>query len=188
MKRGIVKLIHAGTQAIETKRLILRQFTCDDADDMLKNRISDKQVQADYGEPAYENIDSVKSLLEKWISSYCKDDFYWAIILKENNENIGQIAFCSVDSKHHYADIEYCIGRVFQRNGYATEALSAVIDYTFRNTGMNRLQAFHRGRNVPSGKVLRKACSSHTFWQCSFQPDWQFNCFCPDLSAQQKYI
>jgi len=153
-----MNITNAGTQTIETERLILRRFVIEDADDMLKNWISDKEVQFNYGEPVYENIESVRNLLENWISSYSRDDFYrWAIVLKENNENIGQIAFCKIDLKHHYADIEYCISRFYQGKGYATEALSAVIEFTFKNTGLNRLQAFHRGKNIASGKVLKKA-------------------------------
>ncbi len=77
--------------------------------------------------------------------------------MKENNENIGQIAFCSIDLKNRYADIEYCISRFYQGKGYASEALHAVIKFTFENTGLNRLQAFHGGNNVSSGKVLQKS-------------------------------
>ena len=125
---------------------------------MFKNWINDKEVQSNYGEPVYENIGLVKELIEGWISSYCSDEFYrWAIILKENNENIGQIAFCSINLSHHYADIEYCISKCYQGRGYATEALSAIIKFTFEKTGLNRLKAFHRGKNKASAKVLQKS-------------------------------
>ena len=147
-----------GTVTIESDRLILRRFMLDDADSMLKNWISDKEIQSNYGEPVYESLARVEELLRKWMSSYLSNDFYrWAIILKENAENIGQIAFCNVDLGHRYADIEYCISRIYQGKGYATEALSSVIKFTFEKTGFNRLQAFHRGKNTASGKVLLKS-------------------------------
>lgn len=91
------------------------------------------------------------------LKRYQQRDYRWAIILKYNEEWIGQIGFCSVDVKHHFADIEYCIGRSYQRNGYASEALCRVIQFAFEQTHLNRIQAFHRGRNAASGKVLRKA-------------------------------
>lgn len=151
-------VLNAGTQIIETERLILRKFTKDDATDMFDNWINDKEVQSNYGEPVYESVEAVKELLDKWIIQYKNSDFYrWAIILKENNECIGQIAFCSINLNCSYADIEYCIGRNYQRKGYASEALSGVIKFTFEKTGLNRLQAFHRGRNISSGKVLQKS-------------------------------
>ncbi|WP_220095177.1 GNAT family N-acetyltransferase [Bacillus sp. 03113] len=153
-----LKMINVGTETIETDRLILRRFTLKDADDMLKNWINDKEIQSNYGEPIYESMDSVIELLKCWITSYCNDEYYrWAIVLKEKNENIGQIAFCHINLHHHFADIEYCISRSYQKKGYASEALSAVVDFTFKKTGLNRLQAFHRGRNKASGKVLQKS-------------------------------
>lgn len=149
---------NVGTVTIETERLILRRFTLQDADDMYKKWINDKEIQSNYGEPVYENIDSVTELLKIWIRSYCNTEYYrWAIVLKETNENIGHIAFCDINLKHHFADIEYCISRFYQRKGYASEALSALINFTFKKTGLNRLQAFHRGRNIASGKVLQKS-------------------------------
>ncbi|RQW12564.1 N-acetyltransferase [Paenibacillus rhizophilus] len=125
---------------------------------MLRNWIGDEEVQANYGEPVYEDIESIHELLQKWMSSYAKQDFYrWAVVLQEKNECIGQIAFCHVDSVHHVADIEYCIGRAYQGQEYATEALTSVIHFVFEKTGLNRVQAFHRGRNLSSGRVLQKA-------------------------------
>ena len=150
--------MHNGTQTIETNRLTLRPFILEDATSMYANWINDREVQTNYGEPIYEHINLVNDLLRKWISDYSNDDFYrWAIILRDSGECIGQIAFCSVDHEHHFADIEYCIGRSYQNRGYASEALTAVIHFTFEHTGLNRLQAFHRSRNVSSSRVLQKA-------------------------------
>ncbi|MGJ7922083.1 GNAT family N-acetyltransferase [Neobacillus sp. LXY-4] len=150
--------MNIGTQTIETDRLLLRRFTLEDASDMFKNWINDKEVQSNYGEPVYESIESVVEFLNSWIASYSSNEFYrWAIILKEKNENIGQIAFCEMNVIHRFADVEYCISRFYQGEGYASEALSALISFTFEKTGLNRLQAFHRGRNIASGKVLQKS-------------------------------
>lgn len=150
--------MHAGTEPLRTDRLILRRFALRDARSMLENWIGDEEVQSGYGEPAYERVESVEELLRSWIAAYSRLDFYrWAIILAETEECIGQIAFCSVDERHHFADLEYCIGRSHQKKGFAAEALRSVISYTFDHTGFNRLQAFHRGRNAASGQVLRKA-------------------------------
>jgi ribosomal-protein-alanine N-acetyltransferase len=147
-----------GTKIIETDRLILRKFTLSDADDMLQNWINDEEIQSNYGEPVYDNLESVNELLNRWISAYSDHNYFrWAVILREKNENIGQIAFCDIDLNHHFADIEYCISRAYQGQGYATEVLSAVIAFTFEKTALNRLQAFHRGRNTASGKVLQKS-------------------------------
>ncbi len=150
--------MRAATGIINTARLKLRPFTMEDAPGMHANWINDKDIQENYGEPVYSSIASVEELLYKWVLSYKKSDFYrWAIILKDHEDCIGQIAFCQVDMDHRLAEIEYCIGRSYQNNGYATEALTAVIQYTFTHTSLHRLQAYHRGQNAVSGKVMQKA-------------------------------
>lgn len=60
-------LINVGTQVIATERLILRWFILGDIDNVVKNWMSDKEVQSNYGEPVYGNIDLVKELLKCWI-------------------------------------------------------------------------------------------------------------------------
>lgn len=149
---------HCGTKHIETHRLLLRQFVDDDCDDMIKNWISNPKVQFEYGEPVYTTISEVQQLLSEWKKGYVNIDFYrWAIIEKESYENIGQIAFCRVYSDCKTAEIEYCIGDKFWGNGYANEALSAVIDYIFENTDFHRLEAYHRIENINSARVLQKS-------------------------------
>ena len=149
---------HFGTVTFETKRLICRKFVLEDDEDMLKNWIFDPCVQNEYGEVTYTTIAQVRNLLMKYISAYQKADFYrWAIIEKKSHENIGQIAFCKVYSDCQIAEIEYCIGKMYWGHGYAGEALAGVIDFTFKNTDFLKLEAYHRCKNIKSGKVLAKS-------------------------------
>ena len=100
-------LTHIGTTTIETERLLLRRFEYSDDDTMLKYWIADEKIQSLYSEPVYTTKEAVRELLDKYISSYEKEDYYrWAIILKETGECIGQIAYFLVDSKNHFAEIE----------------------------------------------------------------------------------
>ncbi|VYU37383.1 GNAT family N-acetyltransferase [Clostridium tertium] len=150
-------LNHVGTLTIETERLILRKFTYTDNDCMFKYWISDKEIQSLYGEPVYETKEKVKELLDKYISSYDKDDYYrWAIINKETEECIGQIAYFLVDSKNHFAEIEYCIGSKFQRKGLATEATKSIIEFGFNKINLHKVQICHKSINNPSKRVIEK--------------------------------
>lgn len=108
-------LTHIGTDTIETERLILRKFKISDDEAMLKYWIADEKIQSLYSEPVYTTKAEVDELLEKYINSYQKNDYYrWAIIEKNSGECIGQIAYFLVDSKNNFAEIEYCIGSDFQ--------------------------------------------------------------------------
>ena len=153
-----MKFTHTGTTELYTNNLILRQFNETDAESMLQNWISDPIIQQNYGEPIYETKADILELLRKWSELYSKLDFYrWAIILIKNNENIGQIAFCKVYSDIATAEIEYCIGRNYWGNGYANEALGAVINFAFECPKFLKIEAFHRNENINSGRVLQKS-------------------------------
>lgn len=150
-------LTHIGTTDIKTERLILRRFETSDADDMLKYWIADENVQFNYGEPVYKTYNEVKCLLDKYTNSYKNPDYYrWAIIEKKSGFCIGQIAYFLMDSKNHFAEIEYCIGTDFQNKGYATEATKAIIAFGFNNIHLHKVQICCKSVNVKSRRVIEK--------------------------------
>lgn len=150
-------LTHTGTTTIETERLTLRRFKYTDDDDMLRYWIADEKIQSMYAEPVYTTKEAVKELLDKYIGSYEKSDYYrWAIIEKNLEKCIGQTAFFLVDSKNHFAEIEYCIGSEFQRRGYATEATKAIIGYGFEKINLHKIQICTKTINEPSKRVIEK--------------------------------
>lgn len=150
-------LTHIGTQIIETEHLILRRFEYSDVDAMLQNWVADEAVQSMYSEPVYQTKEAVLELLERYISSYEQPDYYrWAIIHRETGACIGQIAFFLVDSKNHFAEIEYCIGAAFQCRGYATEAAQALIRFGFEQIHLHKIQICTKTINAPSKRVIEK--------------------------------
>lgn len=154
---GKIMLTHTGTTTIETERLTLRRFKYTDDDDMLRYWIADEKIQSMYAEPVYTTKEAVKELLDKYIGSYEKSDYYrWAIIEKNSEKCIGQTAFFLVDSKNHFAEIEYCIGSEFQRRGYATEATKAIIGYGFEKINLHKIQICTKTINEPSKRVIEK--------------------------------
>lgn len=150
-------LTHIGTHTIETERLILRRFEYADDNAMLKYWVADEKIQSLYSEPVYSTKDAVRELLDKYIGSYEKNDYYrWAIIEKKSGECIGQIAYFLVDSKNHFAEIEYCIGSDFQCKGFATEAAKAIIAYGFDKINLHKVQICTKTINKPSKRVIEK--------------------------------
>ena len=150
-------LTHNGTDTITTDRLIVRRFEYSDDDSMLRNWIADEKIQSMYSEPVYSTKEEVKELLDKYIGSYERPDYYrWAVIEKASGECIGQIAYFLVDSKNHFAEIEYCIGAEFQCRGYATEATKAVIAFGFDRINLHKVQICTKTINKPSRRVIEK--------------------------------
>lgn len=60
----------AGTQRIETDRLILRRFRLEDAEDMYANWASDPEVARFLTWPTHSSVEVTKSLLADWIPRY----------------------------------------------------------------------------------------------------------------------
>lgn len=150
-------LNHQGTITIDMQRIQLRRFCHSDSDDMLKNWISDSEIQSLLSEPIYTTKQELAELLKKYIESYEKQDYYrWAIVLKETNECIGQIAFFLIDNKNHFGEIEYCIGKKFQRKGLATECTKTLINFGFEKIQLNKIQICHKSNNEPSKRVIEK--------------------------------
>ena len=149
-------LTHCGTKEIETRSLWLRPFKYSDHDDMLSYFISDSQSQALLSEPAYSTKEDVRELLDKYISSYQNEDYYrWAVVEKDSLSCIGQVAIFLVNDKHHWCEIEYCIGRQFRRKGYCAEAVKGIIDYAFCHINIHKMQVCHKEGNTASKGVIQ---------------------------------
>ena len=156
-KENSVRIADCGTQEIETERLLLRPFRLEDAESAYNNWAGDEAVQKMYGEPAYQTVEEVESLMQKYITGYITGYTYrWAVIEKESGECIGQIAYFLVDKCNSWGEIEYAIGRPCQGKGYATEATKAVIDYGFKIIGFNKVQICVRPSNIKSKRVIEK--------------------------------
>lgn len=150
-------LNHRGTILLDSERLILRPFEYTDNADMLEYWASDPKIQSMYSEPVYTTTEEVKELLDKYISSYDKKDYYrWAIIEKESNICIGQIAIFLVDNKNHFCEIEYALGSMFHRKGFASEAVRTILDFCFNSVNFHKVQVCHKDGNIASQGVIKK--------------------------------
>jgi RimJ/RimL family protein N-acetyltransferase len=148
----------AGTQRIETHRLILRPFRMEDAEDMFGNWTSDPEVTRFLTWPTHSSIEATRWVLSDWMPRYENGDYFnWAIEWKETGGVIGSIAVVKLDEEKESAEIGYCLGQAFWGRGIMPEALRAVMDYLFDTVGVHRIAASHDARNPKSGRVMVKA-------------------------------
>lgn len=147
-----------GTKTIETKRLILRRFRVEDADDMYNNWASDPEVTKFLTWPTHESVEVTRELLKGWVSKYEDDTYFnWVMEDIETGNAIGNISAISFDEKTEAAEIGYCMSRAYWGQELMPEALKAVMDYLFDEVGVNRVAACHDSNNPKSGRVMDKA-------------------------------
>ena len=150
-------LNHTGTITLETARLILRQTSVSDAEQMFRNWAADPEVTKYLLWQPHVDIEVTKGILTSWDRENKRLDYYhWGIVLKETQEIIGTIGSLGIDENHHSTEIGYCLSRSCWGKGYMTEALGAVIGYLFNTVGVNRITARHDPKNVGSGRVMQK--------------------------------
>ena len=148
---------HCGTKAIETDRLLLRKLSVNDAEAMFRNWASDPEVTKFLTWPPHKSAEVTKSLLEDWLKEYEKDNYYqWGIELKAIGEVIGTISVVGLKEEIDMVHIGYCIGQAWWHQGIMTEALSAIIDFFFKEVGCNIIESRHDVNNPHSGEVMKK--------------------------------
>ena len=83
---------HAGTQEIETERLILRRLTPEDAGMMYTNWANDPQVTKYLRWEPHKNAEETRELLTAWALLYPNGDYYeWGIVEKATGQVFGTI-------------------------------------------------------------------------------------------------
>ena len=149
---------HCGTQRMETKRLLLRRFSIQDADAMYRNWASDPEVTKYLTWPAHSSAEVSRAVLEDWVSAYAQENYYqWAIVLKaQGDDPIGSISAVGMNDEIDMIHVGYCLGRDWWRQGIMSEALRAVMDFFFDEVGANRIESRHDPRNPHSGMVMKK--------------------------------
>jgi ribosomal-protein-alanine N-acetyltransferase len=150
-------MTHLSTVTLTTNRLILRPLSFADADVMFENWTQDPLVVKHLSWKPHLSLDETKRIVSYWMSNYPDPKFYlWGIQLK-TGKLIGTISIHTIHDAFQRAEIGYALMRSMWGQGYATEAVHAVLAFGFEKVGFNRLEAYYALANEASGRVLVKA-------------------------------
>lgn len=137
---------------IETKRLIFREYTYDDYDD-LHEILSDPETMKHY--PKQYDDEKIRYWITWNLDNYKKYGFgLWALILKDTGEFIGDcgITMQNIDGQI-LPEIGYHISKKYWRQGYGKEAAQAVRDWGFENRDFDALYSYMKYTNEGSYKL-----------------------------------
>ncbi|KAB8135747.1 GNAT family N-acetyltransferase [Gracilibacillus oryzae] len=148
----------SGTPLIETERLILRKLEMSDVQKVYDHWLSDERVSDNRVSAPHQNISETVERMAEIVGNYAKKDFcWWGIELKTDYDLIGEIDLYNFDKDTENCEVSYSLGYNWWNQGYGTEALKAVVEFSFRYMNVHKISAAHNIDNPASGKVMRKA-------------------------------
>ncbi|XEC94763.1 GNAT family N-acetyltransferase [Paenibacillus tarimensis] len=140
----------------ETKRLIIREFSPEDAA-AVHVYASDPEVTKHmiWGPNTEEETGAFINRVIGMQKQKPRLDHEFAVVLKQDGTLIGG---CGIYvSEPLQGEIGYCINPRYWRKGYASEAAAEMLRFGFKELGLHRIYATCRPDNTGSAKVMQKA-------------------------------
>lgn len=147
---------------IETKRLIITEFTLDMAQVVQENSVDEDNrrfVPDEVWETAEEAEETLKFLISQY-STVCGPLVY-PVIVKETNDNIGYVQLCPIENGNW--EIGYHIAKKYTGNGYATEAVKAFLPVIARQVNISEIYGICLAENKASLSVMKKCGFQNIF-------------------------
>jgi RimJ/RimL family protein N-acetyltransferase len=137
-------------------RLSLRWLTGSDVD-ALYTVFSDPEVMRYWSWLPWTERGQAVELLESIEEGFRNQTlFQCGIARREDDRVIGTCSLYNFDLGNRRAEIGYILGRAYWGKGYATEALTALIEYVFQTFSLHRIEADVDPRNAASIRLLER--------------------------------
>jgi RimJ/RimL family protein N-acetyltransferase len=142
---------------IESERLILRRFEDSDLAAFVAYR-NDPEVARYQSWDSFDEREA-SALIREMESEQPGVPGEWFQFAIEPKETGGLVGDCAlrVDRQEHYrAEIGFTLAHEHQGKGFASEAVSRLLDYVFDDLGLHRVVAIVDCRNKPSWALLER--------------------------------
>ena len=144
-------------EPLSTERLLLRRSIPEDAETISAYR-SDPNVHRWQG---WERTDpnGIRVEIQEMASRVPGEPGGWvqlSVLERANERLVGDVGLSPADGEPGVIKIGYTIAPAFQGQGFATEAVGALVAYTFDTLGADVVRAFASAENVPSHRVAEK--------------------------------
>jgi ribosomal-protein-alanine N-acetyltransferase len=148
--------------AVETERLILREWRRDDRDPFARLNV-DPAVMEFF--PALLTREESDAMVDRIEAHFAAHGFgVWATELKATGEFIGFIGLWIPKFKAHFTpcvEIGWRLAASHWGSGLATEGARAAVEYAFGELGLKELVSFTAVENARSRRVMEKIGMTH---------------------------
>jgi RimJ/RimL family protein N-acetyltransferase len=141
---------------ITADRIALRWLTGEDVPALFAV-FSEPDVMRYWSSPPLEDIGEASTLLAHIQDGFRRRAlFQWGVARRADDRVIGTCTLFHPDPDNRRAELGYALGREHWGNGYMQEALTALLNYSFGELNLHRLEADVDPRNASSIRTLEK--------------------------------
>ncbi len=143
--------------SLETERLVLRRLGFQDLEAFLDYR-NDPEVARYQSWESFGRADA-ETLIQEQQAVRPGETGRWLQLAIERRDQpglLGDCGFCLRADQVRQAEIGFSLSPGHQGKGYATEAVAAVVDFLFRDLGVERVIAITDSRNTRSQALLER--------------------------------
>jgi len=155
--------VTGGALLLESRRLLLRPFEATDAP-VLSDYRSDRDVARYQGWEAPFTEEQARAFIAGMQDVVPATPGSWyqlAIEVKATRRVGGDCAFRLKREDRRQGEIGITLARAFQGRGYASEALTVLLDHLFGTLGLHRVTATCDRANLPSRRLLERLGMRH---------------------------
>jgi [ribosomal protein S5]-alanine N-acetyltransferase len=141
---------------LTTPRLLFRQFTPTDLDQLYREIYSRPEVAEALSPTGTISLQQTASLLDQRLQHWQTYGFgAWALIHKQDQQLIGH---CGLHYLTNTPEVEltYTLNPAYWRQGLATEAGRAVLQWGFETLALEQIVAVTGPNNIASQRVMQK--------------------------------
>jgi ribosomal-protein-alanine N-acetyltransferase len=142
---------------LESERVIYREVTPEDVEDIFKIYSDPEVAKYDWYKPIATKDDAF-SIINRYGKEFQnKEELTWGVARKYDNKIIGYCCLGSFNDESRRSEIGYGFNRDEWNKGYATEAIKVLVKFGFDIMNFNRIEATVTLGNDASVKALKKA-------------------------------
>lgn len=141
---------------IETRRLVLRRITMNDARDLHYFRSNKEVLKYIDKKPENSLAKTRKFIRLLWKLERKGSAVNWALTLKGDNRLMGNICIWNIKKEHHRGELGYTLHVSLHRKGIMNEAVKAVLETGFKKYKLHSIEANVNPKNKASIQLLKK--------------------------------
>src|SRR5262249_53447404 len=141
---------------LETKRCVLRAMTPDDAPEIFQIN-GDPRVTRYLGRAPMASLEEAVPRVEGYHSNFHRQEgIPWGVSLRATGKLIGTCVYWHLVPEHDRAEVGYMFVPDYWGQGFATEAVSAELDFGFAYMGLHSVEAQIDPENSASRRLLER--------------------------------